>query len=68
MRDRHSDPTNWNSLWLNPNSVLERVSKKLNISKAEVIKSDELAPKIALAEAEILEETKKWLKEKGLRY
>lgn len=51
MRERYNDTTNWNTLFLNPNTVLERMAKKLHITKAEILVSDNLAPKVALAEA-----------------
>lgn len=51
MRERYNDTTNWNTLFLNSNTVLERMAKKLHITKAEILVSDNLAPKVALAEA-----------------
>ncbi len=34
MRQKLNDQTNWNTLFLNPNTILERVSRKLNITKS----------------------------------
>ena len=51
MRERLNDTTSWNTLFLNPNTILERMSAKLGIEKAEVLASEDLAPKMALAEA-----------------
>lgn len=51
MREKVNDTTSWNTLFLNPNTILERVSAKLNLTKSEILLSDNLAPKIALAEA-----------------
>lgn len=58
MRDRLNDTTSWNTLFLNPNTILSRMSDKLGISKSEILLSDGLAPKIALAEAEVIQEAK----------
>ena len=66
MREKYNDSTNWNTLFLNPNTVLERMAKKLNISKSEILVSDNLAPKVALAEAEVIQETKSWMSEQNL--
>ena len=66
MREKYNDSTNWNTLFLNPNTVLERMAKKLNISKSEILVSDNLAPKVALAEAEVIQETKSWMIEQNL--
>ena len=66
MREKYNDSTNWNTLFLNPNTVLERMAKKLNISKSEILVSDNLAPKVAMAEAEVIQETKSWMIEQNL--
>lgn len=55
MRDKLNDTTSWNTLFLNPNTILERMSAKLGIEKSEILLSDDLAPKIALAEAEVVQ-------------
>lgn len=49
MRQKLNDTTNWNTLFLNPNTILERVARKLKVSKAEILMSQNLAPKVALA-------------------
>ena len=51
MRMKYNDTTSWNTLFLNPNTVLERMAKKLHITKSQILVSDNLAPKVALAEA-----------------
>lgn len=67
MREKLNDTTSWNTLFLNPNTILERMAKKLHITKSEILLSDNLAPKVALAEAEVIAETKDWLeKEAGV--
>lgn len=37
------------------------MAKKLHITKSEILLSDNLAPKVALAEAEVIQETKSWM-------
>lgn len=49
MREKLNDTTSWNTLFLNPNTVLERMSAKLGITKSEILLSDNLAPKMSLA-------------------
>lgn len=39
MRERLNDTTNWNTLFLNPNTILERIAKKLHITKSEILLS-----------------------------
>ena len=34
MRQKLYDTTNWNTLFLNPNTILERVARKLKITKS----------------------------------
>ena len=34
MRMKYNDTTSWNTLFLNPNTVLERMAKKLHITKS----------------------------------
>jgi multiple RNA-binding domain-containing protein 1 len=65
MREKLNDTTNWNTLFLNPNTILERMAKKLHITKSEILLADNLAPKIALAEAEVIQETKDWMTKEG---
>ena len=49
MREKLNDTTSWNTLFLNPNTILERVAKKVGATKAEILLSENLAPKVALA-------------------
>lgn len=39
MRNKLNDTTNWNTLFLNPNTVLESISKKLGITKSDILLS-----------------------------
>ena len=67
MKRLESDK-NWNTMFLNPNAVLASISKKFNVSKSEIIDTEEdgLAVKMALAETQIIKETKQWLIENGV--
>lgn len=62
MRDKLNDTTSWNTLFLNPNTILQYMAKKLKLTKSQILLDNEnLAPKIALAEAEVIQETKQWM-------
>lgn len=63
-----NDTGSWNSLFLNPNTVMEYVAQEYGISKLELLNKevDNPAVKIALAETKIINETKDWLKENGV--
>jgi len=47
-------------MFLNPNAVLTAIASKLNVSKSEIINKEEedLAVKMALAETQIIKDTK----------
>lgn len=57
------DPENWNSLFLNPNTVLAKMSEKFNLEKKDILgkEIEDGAVRLALCETEILQETKNWL-------
>lgn len=63
-----NDTGSWNSLFLNPNTVMEYVAHEYGVSKLELLNKevDNPAVKIALAETKIINETKDWLKENGV--
>lgn len=62
------DETSWNALFLNPNTVIEYVSKEYGLSKKEMLDKELENPavKIAIMETKIINETKKWLKNNGV--
>jgi multiple RNA-binding domain-containing protein 1 len=39
MRKRLEDTTNWNTLFLNPNTLLEHMAQKHGITKSEILLS-----------------------------
>jgi multiple RNA-binding domain-containing protein 1 len=62
------DETSWNTLFLNPNTVMDLISKQMGISKSEMLDKevDNPAVKIATAETEVINETKEFLKANGI--
>lgn len=63
-----NDSTSWNSLFLNPNTVMEYVAQEYGLTKLDLLNREVENPavKIALAETKIINETKEWLKENGI--
>lgn len=63
MLEKVNDPSNWNSLFLNPNTVLGTISQQYNIKKREILEmeGENQAVRVALAETQIINETKEWL-------
>lgn len=68
MLNRLEDQTSWNTLFLNPNSILEAVAQKYNLKKRDILseEGDEIAVRVAMAETQIIKETKDWLKSLGI--
>lgn len=58
----------WNSLFMNSDAVAEAMSKRLGVTKAEILDpgSDNLAVRLALAETHVINETKSYLEEEGI--
>jgi len=65
---RLDDDTNWNTLFLNPNTILAEMADRLNIKKSDILgqEGENSAVKVALAETQIINETKEWLQTNGL--
>ncbi|KAL4447005.1 hypothetical protein ABPG74_014977 [Tetrahymena malaccensis] len=63
-----NDDTNWNTLFLNPNTILETVASRYNIKKSDILSPDaeNAAVRIAHAETQIIAETKEWMLKQGL--
>ena len=59
----------WNSLYMNPDTVLTTVATELGVSKAELLDptSTDAAVRQALAETDVIERTKKSLQQNGVR-
>ncbi len=66
MRKKLTDSSNWNSLFLNPNSILDHIAQAYNVPKSEILSpesSQNLAVRVAQAETQIINETRKWMQE-----
>lgn len=68
LMEKLQDDTNWNSLFLNPNTVLDYMADEYGITKKELLDKelDNPGVKIALIETKVINETKEWLKENGV--
>ncbi|KAI8833917.1 hypothetical protein BC829DRAFT_426357 [Chytridium lagenaria] len=58
----------WNSLFLNSDAVAEAMALKLGVTKGEILDpgSDNMAVRLAVAETQIIAETKQYLEEEGI--
>ena len=61
------NPFNWNSLFLSQNTVATAIAEKLDIDKSELLDHDSsnLGVRMALSEAQVISETKKYLEDEG---
>ena len=68
MKENYKDETNWNYLFLNQNAVIDTISKRLKISKEELLSQNnpDISVQIAAMETTIINETKEWLKLQGI--
>ncbi|KDQ19881.1 hypothetical protein BOTBODRAFT_152433 [Botryobasidium botryosum FD-172 SS1] len=59
---------NWAMLYMNSDAVVSSIADRLSISKADILnpESDNAAVKVAIAEAHIIQETKKYLEDEGV--
>ena len=58
----------WNSLYMNPDTVLESAAKKIGVSKSEIMDptNSNMAVKQALAESSMLESIQQYFKQKNI--
>ncbi|KAI9335296.1 hypothetical protein BDR26DRAFT_912132 [Obelidium mucronatum] len=58
----------WNSLFINSDAVAEAMARKLNVKKSDILdpSSENMAVRLALAETDIVNETKAYLEEEGI--
>ncbi|KAI8612512.1 hypothetical protein BC830DRAFT_1136316 [Chytriomyces sp. MP71] len=63
-----SNENSWNSLFINSDAVAEAMAKKLNVKKSDILdpSSENMAVRLALAETDIINETKQYLEEEGI--
>ena len=68
LKTNYKDETNWNYLFLNQNAVIDTISKRLKITKDELLNQNnaDVAVQIAAMETTIINETKEWLKQQGI--
>jgi multiple RNA-binding domain-containing protein 1 len=62
------DQSNWNSLFINPNTVLAKMAEKFGLQKKDILgkEVENGAVRLALCETEILQETKGYLETQGV--
>ncbi|KAF6204118.1 hypothetical protein GE061_002458 [Apolygus lucorum] len=58
---------NWNTLFLDLNAVAETISAKYNVSKEDVLTGKDAAVRLALAETQLVADTKKFLLDNGVK-
>lgn len=63
-----NDETNWNALFLNPNTVMDYVAKEYGIGKKDLMDREVENPgvKIAMMETKVIQETKEWMKNNNI--
>ena len=63
--EKLNDSTSWNSFFLNPNTIIEKISEKLGIEKKEMFDKDIENPAVlqTTAEHQVIQETREFLKE-----
>jgi len=68
LKRNYDEETNWNYLFLNPNTVAASMATKLHVSKGELLSkdADNAAVRLALSETHLIKETKDWLKSNGV--
>lgn len=64
-----NNTSSWNSMYLNNTTVMEVISAKLGVKKSDIldVESGNMAVRVALAETEVLEDTRKWLESEGVK-
>lgn len=69
QKTNFDDEMNWNYLFMNQDSVANAMAKKMNISKGSLLDKNQgnLAVRMAKAETVIINQTKEWMIENGIR-
>lgn len=64
-----NNTSSWNSLYLNNDTVMKVITEKLGVKASDIldVESGNMAVRVALAETEVLEDTKKWLESQGVK-
>nr|CAG8482925.1 7935_t:CDS:10 [Entrophospora candida] len=60
---------NWNTLYMNSDAIVQSIAKRLDIKKSDILdpNSDNMAAKLALAETHIIQETKGYFEQQGVK-
>ncbi|KAL7750012.1 Multiple RNA-binding domain-containing protein 1 [Sorochytrium milnesiophthora] len=60
---------NWNSLYMSADAVAESMANRLQVAKSDLLdrNSDDMAVRLALAETHVINETKQFLEDNGIR-
>ena len=68
QKSKAGNDFNWNSLFMNSNAVADAIARKLGVQKNQVFdsRSDDMAVKLALAETDIINETREYFEEQGV--
>ena len=68
LKELAKDPSNWNTLFLNQDTVAAAAASKQHLSKGEFVdtENEDLAVKMAMAETQVLEEVRKWMTAQGI--
>jgi multiple RNA-binding domain-containing protein 1 len=68
MKQKASNDFNWNSLFMNSDAVAEAMARNLGVRKSEILdaSSSDMAVRLALAETNIITETKEYLENQGV--
>ena len=63
-----NNTSSWNSMYLNNNTIMDVISSKLGVKTNEIldVESGNMAVRVALAETEVIEDTKQWLEKQGV--
>ena len=61
--------SSWNSMYLNSTTVMDVITHKLGVKASDIldVETGNMAVRVALAETEVLEDTKRWLEQAGVR-
>ncbi|KAJ3102243.1 hypothetical protein HDU97_000679 [Phlyctochytrium planicorne] len=67
-KSESNNAVGWNSLFLNSDAVAEAMAMKLGVTKVEILdpSSDNMAVRLAVAETQIIAETKQYLEDEGI--
>ena len=61
--------SSWNSMYLNNTTVMDVITHKLGVKASDIldVETGNMAVRVALAETEVIEDTKKWLESQEIR-